>query len=315
MCRRLVLAVMTFIIFGLGALAFGDSESELSQRMKVLTKNPEALSPENFAMLRQFHIIFVGGFTNELLRGYFAENKKALNDMGIKTVSTVFPPSGKEVEANADALDKTLREKYREGGRKPIILVGHSKGGVETLLWAIRHPDLITDGKVASVVIMQSPVDGATMVDEVRNTVGDRVLNLFLPYHRGFVSMSAPELRAAVQENINTLTAHGREYISRRVFYVRSWVKTGETTIALKPTQIYLKNGHGPNDGLVLLKEQRIKDFGRDLGIVEANHVELIARSSYYSDGDPAEIRGFTQGLFETLLEYRTCRHLLQPRR
>ena len=131
----------------------------------------EILTPREPTPLKQYlssrQVVWVGGIFNVLQARYFEDNVHCLkNDLEMKDVATLFPFPfmGDDLVTSADWLYPRV-ERLHETGKKPILLIGHSKGGVDSLMLLMRHPELLRDGWVERLVLVQAPVQGSPAAD------------------------------------------------------------------------------------------------------------------------------------------------------
>jgi pimeloyl-ACP methyl ester carboxylesterase len=75
-------------------------------------------------------------------------------------------PAPRTAEVSAEELFKAL---HRAGEEPPFVLVGHSSGGVNQLLYAVRHghgaPLAASDSSSSSSVVVESDVAGLVLID------------------------------------------------------------------------------------------------------------------------------------------------------
>jgi triacylglycerol esterase/lipase EstA (alpha/beta hydrolase family) len=69
--------------------------------------------------------------------------------------------TSESVEANSEALKGILEEQANQSGKK-LILLAHSKGGVDVATTLIKYPYLQSD-IVAKLVTIQSPLGGSVL--------------------------------------------------------------------------------------------------------------------------------------------------------
>jgi hypothetical protein len=103
------------------------------------------------------HVLFVAGFMNEmasLTSNYFPDNIKAVTrELGLSS-SYYGPSSRNTISENADHLFKEFNKTHSKY-RKPTDLFGHSMGGAASLLLVLRHPELMIEGKIDRVALIQ----------------------------------------------------------------------------------------------------------------------------------------------------------------
>jgi pimeloyl-ACP methyl ester carboxylesterase len=268
-------------------LVSGCATSAPATRPSVLANGPEWLRATGEApSLRGRHVIFVAGFGNETIPGYFTDNIAATRALGGEA-STVSPPSWSAVPDDVRLIEAEVA-KHPD---TPVVLVGHSKGGAGVLLTALTHPELVLTGRVEAVIVVQGAVGGSPLADAL----------VKLPFfgHAGARSLT-PEVarttfRRTVAELRARLTPEEQAALFARVFYVRSAHRQTTTTALLAPTQAVL-GARADNDGLVPIADMKLDD-GVDLGVLDADHAALTV-SSFVSVSTPEERRTFTTALY-----------------
>jgi len=256
------------------------------------------------ATLGQRHVLFVGGFLNEFIPGYFDDNVEAVEEWGAQT-SRLFPSSAASLEEDAVQVREAVLARHAEGGR-PVVLVGHSKGGAAALLTALRYPELVLTGVIDRVVVIQGAIGGSPLAEALVRSPVTRVLPL---PRRGLESLSLSRSKQLFQAELDAVrarvTPEGLERLFARVFYVRSWEGRGSTSFELAVTHAYLRDfGSGQNDGLLLQEDMKLEGAGVDLGVVASDHASLTV-TDLLSTSTAAERKAFTRALFREIYEAR----------
>jgi hypothetical protein len=74
--------------------------------------------------------------------------------------------SDASVKKNAETIRKAIEEATRDGSQ--VVLVGHSKGGVDAAAALAMHPEL--KDKVRAMVAIQSPFGGSPIAQDIQST-------------------------------------------------------------------------------------------------------------------------------------------------
>lgn len=160
-----------------GAVDLGDTFREL------LRASPrfEAAEAE---LLRSRAVVFVPGFAGNLVTalepvraanlpgGYFDDQISWLEDPEASGAALDVRRARMETEGGIAGNRERLAEMIR-GIDKPVILIGHSKGGLEILDLLVRHPEL--RGKIVAWAALQSPFLGSPVADLASGTPALRV--------------------------------------------------------------------------------------------------------------------------------------------
>lgn len=136
-----------------------------------------------------------------------------------------------DFEPVVDDLDLLVRRAHEEHPQLPVVLVGHSMGGMIAARYVQRHPDLLTAAVLSGPVlgswapveqllgaetIPEDPIDPSTLSRE--ESVGEAYEQDELVWHRGFKRPTVEALDAqlrAIGEGgrlaVPTLWLHGEE--------------------------------------------------------------------------------------------------------
>lgn len=257
----------------------------------LLNAGPEWVRAEQpMPDLHRHQVVFVSGFGNELIGGYFTDNAAVARELGAET-AVVRPRSSDAVSTDVMRLEQEVS--LRQG--KALVLIGHSKGGAAVLLAALRHPEWFERGIVDSVVVIQGAVGGSPLADAAARV--PIVRNL-----KGLRSLTTRESRSVFSEALTQLEAstspEQRAALFSRIFYVRSAHEQSQLPAELALTELILR-GAGPNDGLVTQDDMKL-GRGVDLGVLDADHASLTV-SSFLATSTEGERRAFTRALFSEL--------------
>ena len=253
----------------------------------VMAAGPEWLKAKGQPpSLQGRHVVFVAGFMNELIPGYFTDNVDVSRELGAQT-STLFPPSSRSL-ADDVALIETEVSAHSD---RSVVLVGHSKGGAGVLLTVLQHPELVLAGRVECVIVLQGAIGGSPLADALVH-----VRPLRRPGLSSLTTGSSHDtFKAAIQSVTERLTAEERAFLFSRIFYVRSAHRQSALGAELALTELMLRP-KGENDGLLPPEEMKLAD-GVDLGVLDADHASLTV-SSFLSVTTPEERRAFTTALY-----------------
>ncbi len=316
----------TLVIAVLSALAPTGAGSRMTLSDDTITAEERAARLVHDEDLKRYlashTVVFVGGFLNEYVRhrltgNYFRQNIAALRDVlpGVAT-SRVFPPSSRGMAENADWLSDELTEVWRNGGGKPLAVIGHSKGGAETLLAILRRPGLVLDGTIDDVVLIQSSVGGSPISDCLSDPEVCRPASRLMRlagrwlrhgYRDGLLSLrtaDADRLFAEAMSAARSQVGEERfEAVSRRIAYVRAVTPAAGVNRRIRAAALFLNDAGFPqNDGMLSLQDQRLIGIGSDLGgILSASHADLVCSGIGVSGRSRGYRKAFTRLLFAAL--------------
>ena len=153
------------------AFTAGDVSSELVS----LFQAGDELSEKEVSELQRLYVIFVPGFLSNVvtepsqvieqdkglpkLSGYFSQQVVFLRSLGVQC-GIADIESQSSTEQNARTLRKIIRS-----SEKKVLLIAHSKGGLDSLEALLEEPGLRAN--VAGVITIQSPFFGSPVADLV----------------------------------------------------------------------------------------------------------------------------------------------------
>lgn len=246
----------------------------LQSDLEQMEQRLDSMDPTKYRIsgINRFQIIMVGGFLGELSSEYLEANENAVRMMGAEHVLRIQPDSRQSIEANIEILKKQIFTEY-EINKKPIILWGHSKGGVESLGLILKYPELVRQGVIKLVVPIQSPVGGC-----VGGTCAS--LSLFLSRAHtafdGMHSLSTSAIDRVISKQIDALDAETRQMLSAATVFVVSHQDPRRVDAILQFSAFGLSAIGQANDALVAEKAMSVKNFGRIIGQVVADHMQMV---------------------------------------
>lgn len=243
-----------------------------------------------------YRYIFVGGFANERMPGYFAQSERALRARGVprRAIHFIFPSSHRPFDDNCDGVAKKFLE-IAAAGPEPLVIIGHSRGASDALAFALRHPDFV-QARVHALFLVQGAFGGTGAADYVlgEGTPMDRQMPLRLRVLAHVLGRAEQLLlRQGKHEGLSDLTRQGCSafwertladcrsaipIVGPRTFFVTSQVEPARLRLFRRAIATYLQTYYGPNDGMVLLEDQSLPGVGTRLEVRDAAHTELTHR-------------------------------------
>ena len=242
---------------------------------------------------RRFRYVFVGGFCNERMPGYFAQNARELRARGIprRAIHYIYPSSHRTIEENfAEVRDRFLAI----GGEGPeeLVIIAHSRGACDALAFALRDGDFARD-RVHALFLVQGPFGGSGVADYVtgegppmdgRMPTGRRVvahvaagaerLALGRGKHGGLPDLTRRASSAfwgrMLEEHADAIPILGP-----KTFYVTTETDPAQLRLVRRATGSYLETYFGPNDGMVALEDQSLPELGTVVATLDAGHSDL----------------------------------------
>lgn len=105
----------------------------------------------------------IRGYTGDNVPGYMQENREGLARRGLD-VREIDVDTEKTVTANAKVVRDAVLRAVKETGKK-VVLIGHSKGGMDLTAAVALYPEL--KPHVRAAVTMQSPYGGVPVATDV----------------------------------------------------------------------------------------------------------------------------------------------------
>ena len=241
----------------------------------------------------RFRYVFVGGFANEQMRGYFVQNVKDLHALGVprSSIHTIFPSSRQTVE---ECAQKVREEVFTIASKGPerLVIIAHSRGACDALAFALSEPAFIRD-HVEALFLIQGAFGGTALADYVvgegpsmdkRMPTRFRIIaSLVGKLERGLMRHGAHAglsglTRGASEPFWARMLADHAEAIpilNPRTFFIRSEIQPSALGRFRRAIGWYLHLYDGPNDGVVAVKDQYIPGLGTNLCILTCGHGEL----------------------------------------
>lgn len=268
------------------------AQAQLQQRdfLQAL-KNPTA-SDRAAKETKKYNYLFISGFLNEFLPAYFYENASYLKNVGVSPsdIHIYYPPSNGSLYANADLIAQHLRSVSRQNDKK-WVLISHSKGGFESLLFAAKYKDLFLK-TVHKLHIVQAAF--STPVADYANGEGhsiDAELNVLARWNCHFSMGLRYLLDSKINRGIYALTdsqaqktlnhlfkfyGENLHEIKSRILYTISRSKASDTTYTLFCPSHYLETYYGDSDGLVPTNNQYVKGTGNIWADLNIDHTDTM---------------------------------------
>jgi hypothetical protein len=290
---RILLAyalVLVFGFFGPGP-AFGEEgeriDPEAFERLVQEFRDPTKLA--NFEGIQHknlnLHYVFITGFGGEIAPAiYYYSQVRQLRQMGVPAshIHIIKPQSSRSIDENADLLKASLE---RIPGK--LIIVGHSKGGAEALVFAAKNPEFF-DQKVQGMYLFQVPNRGSFLADQVmarrpvdfsQQPFWDRfMLNadiwkaklIYKPFFReGLESLTTKRSEERWAE-INEKYGASAAIVKPKTHFITSVTDSPDALSRIMDRLV------GPNDGIVPLYSQSLPEWGNVIAEIKAHHVGLV---------------------------------------
>ncbi len=229
------------------------------------------------------HYVLVAGINNEQVHDYFTSFEVYLRSKDIQNISRIKPSSLNTVIQNANSLKRQLLELARD--HRPLVIVAHSKGGLEVANTLALNPSDFPPGIVRLVIYANTPFQGSPyMAESVREFEaqygqwGNQYNPVYLNALNVLKSLTTEVISSDLEMSHRNLSSSERKSLSDRSYFLRTQKEETRVSIILKKSAAFLR-GSGPNDGLIPVTNQMRADFGQDLGIMNGvDHTDLFVR-------------------------------------
>ncbi|GHG68320.1 lipase [Comamonas sp. JC664] len=265
----------------------------------ALSLPPEDITPRFRALLakvregepvlpdeaRHHQYVLVRGMLGDELPGYLLDNVQRLERRGLSVREAAVDTEGLLTD-NVAVLREALLDAEHFG--RTVVLVGHSKGGVECTATLALYPEL--RHVVRAVVTLQAPYGGSSIAHDLATT----------PELRRVIDFAFPLLFHGVSRSVEELS-----YFQRQAFIQRHPYPTGIPTVSLAssrlsrrstlyPLQRYLHERYGYQaDGMVTAVDAEVPG-ARMVRLDDMDHAEAAMRGlpglGRYHPGDVTEV-------------------------
>lgn len=243
--------------------------------------------------VKKFEYVFVAGFLNEGVIGYFKDNKKALLRAGIpkKQIHIINPSSSRSFSKNIPSILKKLK-RIKNSKNNELVVIAHSKGAAEVLALAVSHSKFIEDN-IHKIYLVQGAFKGSGVADYIQGSGPRMSKNAPLKERLWFklAGRTAKIMGPIINNGLTSLTheyannywkkafvnfGYPSNILSQRIGYITSHEHPNFMAEVVDCTGWYLHTSFGKNDGLVELKDQYFKNFGNLLITLKADHTDLM---------------------------------------
>ncbi|ABO98033.1 predicted protein [Ostreococcus lucimarinus CCE9901] len=271
-----------------------DGESAFEEALEGVLARPGSV----LATGAEYFYLLVPGLFGSYYPRYYADVEQAFRDRGAQCrISRLVDGEG-AVVTNAKALAREIEDIHAETGKR-VVIIGHSKGGVDGGAALALHDDRLRK-LVRGLIAVQSPFGGSPIATDLLSApLADPVASLLE------ILVSAPKGDGArLLEPIRDLT-----YRERRAFLaahpipshypvVSFATATKSAAAGLFPSARYIDNRYGePSDGLVCVRDAQIPRAVCVNVKFENDHADCVFPSRHPSDMVDAHARAQAENL------------------
>ncbi len=221
------------------------------------------------------HFVLVAGLNNEQVSAYFVSFENYLKSHGHDHITKISPSSLNTVTENKSYLRRKFLEAF-ELHHEPLVIFAHSKGSLETAHTLATYPEDFPASVVERAVYANTPFQGSPYMPESIRKFEQQWGNFGNQYNPVYLN-AVRVMKSLLTENILALKLTD-ESLSTRTYFVRTIKDADKVSVILKDSAEFLK-AHGPNDGLIPVANQMIKNFGNDAGSFKnIDHTDFFVR-------------------------------------
>ncbi len=259
----------------------------------------ENLSPKEISILDQYHFVFVAGFLNERARKrYFKDNVSALKQNGIESISVLFPSSQKSVSTNINFMHSEILRLYHDGKDKPLIIFGHSKGGIEALA-TVLHDTSLLRREVSRIIAFQSPLNGNELLDRWLKPT-----SLHFDSLEGMNSLRGDQVYNVIQNKFIELSDEEKKQVSSSFYYISTSRIPSEMSFLFRFSGYLMMTKQVSSDGVIGTKNMDLELFGQKLGHIKADHTEVVIEHTRgLNIATKEKTQAFTMAVLKNLLK------------
>lgn len=313
---------MAMRLLSLGLLLLCMTELSFAEKFendfyKFLLNERQEIPKKVQMQVNKFEYIFISGFMNEGAADYFAENIAILQKIGVPldAISVLHPSSQNSAIDNLKFIQQNISKK----SKKKRVLIGHSKGATETLLFAMKNLTFVQEN-VQAIFLIQGAFLGSPIADYVLG--GGHPIDEQLPVecqigmnelaslgqdlaeiaYNGLYSLTTEEAKEVWPTDPNEILAI-KKILDKKVSYIRSFTEDSHASPALKVSECYLHTYYGENDGAVLLEQQYLPLTGQVIGTLWGlDHSDFVLPWPI-SSKIPSYRHAFTKALLTNLAD------------
>jgi pimeloyl-ACP methyl ester carboxylesterase len=257
------------------------------------------------------HYVFVEGLFNEGTPGQFYTEINYLKNNGVDElhIHRVHPRSPLYFTSSAVETGRMIFQAAYESPEgfenSQMILVGHSRGALEVMVFALSNPDFVRD-HVKSMILMQGPFGGSRIADYLMGQAEG--IDPSVPWdsrlHFRLLSLLGAGATPFIQDGLYSLTTSFAQnfwpaflsthqaaipIVSPKTKYLVGSQSPGkDISFVLKGLAWYMQKSVGDNDGMVALADQSLTGVGKVVGHFNADHADLVLPGPL-SNGDYQE--------------------------
>ncbi len=252
-----------------------------------------SIPPDVERVARQYRYVFVAGFQNERMPGYFGQNVKELRARGIpkRLIHFITPDSDDTVAGNAGAVRKRFLEIAGEGPEE-LVIIAHSRGACDALAFALNDPQFVCD-HVRAMFLLQGPFGGTGIADylvgvgpamdqampwgsrTIARVIGSLERYVIQKGKHGGVPGLTTESSEEFWEQLLTERAAAVPIVGPKTFYVTAKTAPRQLRAFKRAVAWYLEAYFGANDGMVALADQSVPGVGSVIAVLDAGHTDL----------------------------------------
>jgi hypothetical protein len=279
--------VVLGLFLAVGANAFGNQfQTQVSQEQTA----PRVLSASEITTLQDTQFIFIDGTFGDFYKANFKPAIHVLtHEWKSSDYAYITPRTDNDIPTNAEITFQTIVKLRAQSTKKNAVIISHSKGGAETFLMVMHHPELIHSMGVTKILLVSSTLAGTEITNFIEDECGTpSAACTYLHQKMPFLStFKADVIKPIILDAYSAMTVAEKQAFSSRLYYLRTEMSDLDFKSPLYIPHVYLsmQAGDKMNDGVVPTKSQIFYEngydesspvFGTDLGIASGDHNSLF---------------------------------------
>lgn len=273
MRRKILIAVMALLFMvptmGVQAGSLGKSDPTGTPGTWYLGAEPSNLSDSNYP------ILFVHGLNSSASTWWDGNDMYSTAfENGYKTAFVDLYPTN-DMWDNGYLLSQRIKDIYNHFGKK-VVIVGHSKGGVDTQSAIVHYG---ASPYVERVITLSTPHHGSELADLAYSSWAGWLAGIL-----GNKSDATYSLQTGYMNYFRSIT-DSNSNVNNVPFYTFGGTKWGSFGSSLYWGGLYLR-AYGQNDGAVTVRSSRLP-YATEIKVGDWNHSTIKEGSSTFSLFEP----------------------------
>jgi len=235
---------------------------------------------------KEFAYLLVPGLFGSYYPGYYDDVQTAFTSYGVSCKTSRLISGEGVVRTNAAALKREIDDFARETSGKKVVVIGHSKGGVDAAAALAMFDDDLRD-KVRGLIAVQCPYGGSPIATDL---LCDALASTTTGFLEALLSASRGSGSRLVAPIADLTYAARRAFLNefpvpKHYEVVSFHTSTMSPAAALFPSASYIRNRYGAeNDGLVARVDAELPNSIAVRASFEQDHADCVFPTKHDAD-------------------------------